>query len=91
MEKYIIKLKNKVLREKEISYEEALNLISLDTNNKNDFDILLKSANEIREYFMGRKAVDRLLWRIENKKDPDEKTILSVEVIERDSVGNKNI
>ena len=50
MEKYIIKLKNKVLREKEISYEEALNLISLDTNNKNDFDILLKSANEIREY-----------------------------------------
>ena len=36
MEKYIIKLKNKVLREKEISYEEALNLISLDTNNKND-------------------------------------------------------
>ena len=56
MEKYIIKLKNKVLREKEISYEEALNLISLDTNNKNDFDILLKSANEIREYFMGRKA-----------------------------------
>ena len=40
---------------------------------------------------MGRKAVDRLLWRIENKKDPDEKTILSVEVIERDSVGNKNI
>lgn len=56
MEKYIIKLKNKVLREKEISYEEALNLISLDTNNKNDFDILLKSANEIRECFMGRKA-----------------------------------
>ncbi|EGT4106947.1 biotin synthase BioB [Clostridioides difficile] len=56
MEKYIIKLKNKVLREKEISYEEALNLISLDTNNKNDFDILLKSANEIREYFMGRKV-----------------------------------
>ncbi|AXU63089.1 biotin synthase BioB [Clostridioides difficile] len=56
MEKYTIKLKNKVLRGKEISYEEALNLISLDTNNKNDFDTLLKSANEIREYFMGRKA-----------------------------------
>lgn len=48
MEKYIIKLKNKVLREKEISYEEALNLISLDTNNKNDFDILLKSANVVK-------------------------------------------
>lgn len=45
------------MREKEISYEEALNLISLDTNNKNDFDILLKSANEIREYFMEEKQI----------------------------------
>lgn len=56
MEKYIIKLKNKVLREKEISYEEVFNLISFDINNKNDFDILLKFVNEIREYFMGRKV-----------------------------------
>ncbi|NMS89625.1 biotin synthase BioB [Clostridioides difficile] len=56
MEKYIIKLKNKVLDGEEISYEEALNLISLDTNNNNNFDILLKSANEIRENFMGRRV-----------------------------------
>lgn len=56
MEKYIIKLKNKVLDGKEINYEEALNLISLDTNNKNILDILLKSANEIREAFMGRRV-----------------------------------
>ncbi|MCC0654093.1 biotin synthase BioB [Clostridioides sp. ES-S-0001-03] len=56
MEKYIVKLKNKILSGKEINYEEALNLISIDTNNKNNFDILLKSANEIREYFMGRKV-----------------------------------
>ena len=61
-------------------------------------DIVLSSLIEpklttvrVEKDFMGRKAVDRLLWRIENKKDPDEKTILSVEVIERDSVGNKNI
>lgn len=56
MEKYIIKLKNKVLDGKEINYEEALSLISLDTNNKNILDILLKSANEIREDFMGRRV-----------------------------------
>ncbi|KPI56183.1 biotin synthase [Clostridioides difficile] len=56
MEKYIIKLKNKVLDGKEINYEEALSLISLDTNNKNILDILLKSANEIREAFMGRRV-----------------------------------
>ncbi|MCC0708727.1 biotin synthase BioB [Clostridioides sp. ES-S-0190-01] len=56
MEKYIIKLKNKVLDGKEINYEEALNLMSLDTNNKNIFGILLKSANEIREAFMGRRV-----------------------------------
>ena len=61
-------------------------------------DIVLSSLIEpklttvrVEKDFMGRKAVDRLLWRIENKKDPDEKTILSVEVIERDSVVNKNI
>lgn len=61
-------------------------------------DIVLSSLIEpklttvrVEKDFMGRKAVDRLLWRIENKKDPDEKTILNVEVIERDSVGNKNI
>lgn len=56
MEKYIIKLKEKVLNGKEINYEEALNLIRLDTNNKNIFGILLKSANEIREAFMGRRV-----------------------------------
>ncbi|MCC0693589.1 MULTISPECIES: biotin synthase BioB [unclassified Clostridioides] len=56
MEKYIIKLKNKVLDGKEINYDEALSLISLDTNNKNILDILLKSANEIREAFMGRRV-----------------------------------
>ena len=38
---------------------------------------------------MGRKAIDRLLWRLENKKSPNEKTILSVEIVERDSVGRK--
>lgn len=56
MEKYIIKLKNKVLDGKEINYDEALSLISIDTNNKNILDILLKSANEIREAFMGRRV-----------------------------------
>lgn len=56
MEKYIIKLKNKVLDGKEINYDEALRLISIDTNNKNILDILLKSANEIREAFMGRRV-----------------------------------
>lgn len=56
MEKYIIKLKNKVLDGKEINYDEALSLISIDKNNKNILDILLKSANEIREAFMGRRV-----------------------------------
>ncbi|MGO1044800.1 biotin synthase BioB [Clostridioides difficile] len=56
MKEYIIKLKNKVLNGKEISYKEAFSLINIDANNKNDFDILLKSANEIREFFMGSKA-----------------------------------
>lgn len=59
-------------------------------------DIVLGSIIEpklttvrVEKDFMGRKAVDRLIWRLENKKYPDEKTILSVEIVERDSVGRK--
>lgn len=59
-------------------------------------DIVLGSLIEpklttvrVEKDFMGRKAIDRLLWRLENKKSPDEKTILSVEIVERDSVSRK--
>lgn len=36
---------------------------------------------------MGRKAVQRLLWRMRHKNEPVENTIMSVELIERESVG----
>lgn len=59
-------------------------------------DIVLSSLIEpklttvrVEKDFMGRKAIDRLLWRLENKKSQNEKTILSVEIVERDSVGRK--
>ncbi|MFU7515596.1 LacI family DNA-binding transcriptional regulator [Clostridium sp. HCS.1] len=61
-------------------------------------DIVLGSLIEpklttvrVEKDFMGKKAVDRLIWRLDNKTCPDEKTILSVKIVERDSVGNKNI
>ena len=59
-------------------------------------DIVLSSLIEpklttvrVEKDLMGKKAIDRLLWRLENKKSPDEKTILSVEIVERESVGRK--
>jgi LacI family transcriptional regulator len=43
----------------------------------------------VEKNLMGRKALKRLLWRIENKSDMNENIIMSVSVVERDSVGFK--
>lgn len=39
----------------------------------------------VQKDYMGRKAVNRLLWRLEHKNDPNENIVMSVEVVERDS------
>jgi len=43
----------------------------------------------VEKDLMGRKALKRLLWRIDNKSDMNENIIMSVRVVERDSVGFK--
>lgn len=40
----------------------------------------------VNKELMGRKAVQRLLWRINNKKEPIEHMVIGVELIERNSV-----
>ncbi|MGV8979870.1 LacI family DNA-binding transcriptional regulator [Clostridium sp.] len=42
----------------------------------------------VEKDLMGRKALKRLLWRIDNKNDMNENIIMSVTVVERDSVGD---
>lgn len=44
---------------------------------------------KVEKDLMGRKAVKRLLWRLDNKDDPNENIVMSVDVVERDSVGVK--
>ncbi|WP_411169760.1 LacI family DNA-binding transcriptional regulator [Clostridium sp. MB05] len=39
----------------------------------------------VQKDYMGRKAVNRLLWRLEHKNEPNENIVMSVEVVERDS------
>jgi len=43
----------------------------------------------VEKDLMGRKALKRLLWRIDNKSAMNENIIMSVTVVERDSVGFK--
>ena len=43
----------------------------------------------VEKDLMGRKALQRLLWRMDNKSDMNENIIMSVSVVERDSVGFK--
>lgn len=45
----------------------------------------------VQKEFMGKNAVNRLLWRIDNKNAPNEDIVMSVDIVERDSVGIKNI
>lgn len=47
------------------------------------------STIKVNKELMGRKAVQRLLWRMRHKSDPVENTIMSVELVERESVKNR--
>lgn len=47
------------------------------------------STIKVNKELMGRKAVKRLLWRMRHKSDPVENTIMSVELVERESVKNR--
>lgn len=45
----------------------------------------------VNKELMGKKAVDKLIFRMKNKEEPVENTILSVKLIERDSVATRSI
>ncbi|VYU11452.1 LacI family DNA-binding transcriptional regulator [Clostridium paraputrificum] len=45
----------------------------------------------VEKELMGRKALQRLLWRLDNKGDMNECIVMGVTLIERDSVGFKKL
>lgn len=53
MKKFIKELKDKVLGGYEVTREDIDRLLEISVENKEDFETLLKSANEIREKFCG--------------------------------------
>ncbi|MBB6622096.1 LacI family DNA-binding transcriptional regulator [Clostridium gasigenes] len=43
----------------------------------------------VQKDLMGRKAVKRLLWRLDHKSDQNENIVMSVDIVERDSIAIK--
>ncbi len=50
---FISEIKDRILNNGEISYEEAITLSNIDNSDRETLDILFKAANEIREKFCG--------------------------------------
>jgi len=47
------------------------------------------STIRVNKEFMGKRAIQLFVWRLSNKKDPAEKIMIGIEIIERNSVGLK--
>ena len=56
MKKFIIELKNKVLSEDKITFDEAVRLSQIDNEDIETLDVLFTAANEIRKKFAGERA-----------------------------------
>lgn len=56
MRKFILNLKDKILKGENIVFDEALRLLKIDENDTETLNILFESANEIREKLVGNKA-----------------------------------
>ncbi|TYQ15836.1 UNVERIFIED_CONTAM: biotin synthase [Acetivibrio alkalicellulosi] len=56
MKEFILKLKEKVLEGKSITFDEALKLTKIDESNIETLNVLFECANEIRKKFAGNKA-----------------------------------
>ncbi|NFI94700.1 LacI family transcriptional regulator [Clostridium botulinum] len=78
---------------KELGYEipKDISVVGFD-------DIILSSlvmpkvtTVKVQKELMGKNAVNRLLWRIDHKDAPNEDIVMGVDIVERDSVGIKNI
>lgn len=77
------------LKEMEYSIPEDVAVVGFDDIVLSSFITPNITTVRVEKDLMGRKALKRLLWRIDNKSDMNENIIMSVTVVERDSVGFK--
>lgn len=77
------------LQEMGYSIPEDIAVVGFDDIVLSSFIIPNITTVRVEKNIMGRKALKRLLWRIDNKSAMNENIIMSVIVVERDSVGFK--
>ena len=77
------------LQEMGYSIPEDIAVVGFDDIVLSSFIIPNITTVRVEKNLMGRKALKRLLWRIDNKSAMNENIIMSVIVVERDSVGFK--
>ena len=77
------------LKEMGYSIPEDIAVVGFDDIVLSSFIIPKLTTVRVEKDLMGRKALKRLLWRIDNKSDMNENIIMSVTVVERDSVGRQ--
>jgi len=77
------------LKEMGYSIPEDIAVVGFDDIVLSSFVVPNITTVRVEKDLMGRKALQRLLWRIDNKSDMNENIIMSVVVVERDSVGFK--
>ena len=77
------------LKEMGYSIPEDVAVVGFDDIVLSSFIIPNITTVRVEKDLMGHKALKRLLWRIDNKSDMNENIIMSVVVVERDSVGFK--
>lgn len=78
---------NNALKKLGYKVPEDLSIIGFDDIELCNLILPKMTTVKVNKESMGKKAVQRLLWRMTHKNEPVENTIMSVELIERESVG----
>lgn len=74
------------LKEMGYSVPQDIAVVGFDDIALSSFVVPNITTVKVEKDLMGRKAVKRLLWRMDNKEYPNENIVMSVDVVERDSI-----
>ncbi|MBU3092604.1 LacI family DNA-binding transcriptional regulator [Clostridium sp. CM028] len=77
------------LKEMGYSIPQDIAVVGFDDIVLSSFVVPNITTVRVEKELMGRKALNKLLWRLDHKNELNENIIMSVSVIERDSVGVK--
>lgn len=77
---------------KELGYEipKDISVVGFDDIILSSLVIPKVTTVRVQKELMGQNAVNRLLWRLDNKNSPNEDIVMGVDIVERDSIGIKS-